>query len=190
MALLPKDTPVTGQDLDALRGKLGLSVADMCWVFGFSMNRWGSTVRKNAVKPLPNQSEEILARLLDEYVELCPVPKMPDPREFFEHLKAIDPGMNRKRFGILLGREASTGYRWITKSGRPSPVLERIAFIVSRLLDDKRHTSDKRQVIAEWEALVRLVAGVRGIEGDILRTGRWTEPTRRLRARTRKSPRT
>ncbi|CAN0440924.1 unnamed protein product, partial [Ectocarpus sp. 13 AM-2016] len=44
---IPKDRPVLGSDLHALKNALGLTVDDARWVFGISMNRWGDIVQKN-----------------------------------------------------------------------------------------------------------------------------------------------
>lgn len=166
------DRPVTGADLIELRERLRLSLADMLWLFGMSMNKWAQYTVKSRDLPVADETVEILARLLDRFPELSLIPPEPDLPQLLEHLSKIrgEP-TSLKHFAILFGRQGSTGHRWISQGTRLPPALTHLAQTVLRgIQSDPAHEA---QLVAEWERIVRTVGRNRGVS-DVFSTGRWT----------------
>lgn len=176
MGILRDDQPVTGKDLDDLRHSLSLTVADMCWLFGMSMNKWSSVVRKGALKPVPDESIEILARLLDAHPEHSPLARMPQAAEFHKFLNQVEK-VDKKRLSALMGREASAGYRWLEKGVRIPATLQHIAYVITEMMRH-RDLPAQRKKLAEWEKLVRRVSSARGVQEDVFGTGTWKSGSR------------
>lgn len=172
-ALIPTSRPVIGEDLDALREQLGLSTMDACWLYGMSMTKWMNEVKKGARTPVSNVTLALLARQLSAHPTLCPLPQSPSAASVFESIGRHESGIDKKRFAILFGCEASSGYRWITVGSKISPVLSRL-FLVFQTISlsfQSRGATDKH--LREWERMVEREAQERGVV-NIFSAGRWT----------------
>lgn len=177
MSLIPTHRPVIGEDLDTLREQLGLSTMDGCWLYGMSMNKWTETVKKEARATVENVSLALLARELSANPELCPIPAMPSANNIHELIKKCQPLVDKKRLAIMFGCEASSGYRWITKGNKISPVLARLFIVFHHIfmVALKRSDSQALSMLADWDSMVTLEANQRGVT-DVFSTGRWTVP--------------
>lgn len=157
---IPKDRPVLGSDLHALKNALGLTVDDARWVFGISMNRWGDIVQKNADKPVKNPTIALLVRYFAMFPNKCPVPDRPSAEEV---QKATDATL--KRLGVLLGKEHVSGFRWIKLDRNMAPSAGRLAIHLNE--------EAKKGNLRWWEEnLVEVEARARGVN-DIFRSGSW-----------------
>lgn len=166
------DKPVTGAGLVELREHLRLSLGDMLWLFGMSMNKWAQYTVKGRDTPVADETVEIFARLLDRHPELLLIPREPDFSELLKCLGKIrgEP-MPLKDFALLFGRQGSTGHRWITQGTRVPPALTHLAQTVLKGFEDD--PEGRAKLAKEWAQIVRLVGRNRGVP-DIFTAGRWT----------------
>lgn len=169
--MIPVNRPVIGYDLEDLREKLGISSADAAWLFGMSITKWMLTARKSADKPV-KPSLALFVRLLDRHPELNFLPKFPEPGDVFDKISG-GKKMTKKRLSVMLGREASSGYRWITAGGRSSPILGRLLLLLLLALDHKKGGDDSSSILEEWDRMVETEALARGVP-NVWATGRWT----------------
>lgn len=165
---------VLGEDLDRLSEALGLPTGEACWLYGYSLTKWSEVVRKNAKLPLKRPTMSLLVRALGARKDLFPLPKMPDADEIFSRLRTADPSIDKKRFSLLFGCEASSGYRWVTTKSKLSPALKRLFLAFQRLYDEaETHgMAAVEKMMADWESMVREEARARGVT-DIFTRGRW-----------------
>jgi len=169
--LFRDDKPVTGAGLSELRQRLGISVADMLWLFGMSMNKWATYTTKNANEAVSDETVEIFARLLDRHPELSPIPPMPSMAHMRQLIAEIQgEPISLKHLAVLFGRQESTGHRWITQQGRTPPILPHFARLL--LNGFERHPERRAKLLKEWEEVVRLVGRGRKVE-DVFEAGRW-----------------
>lgn len=182
--------PILGQDLDELREELGLSTMDACWLFGMSMTKWSKVINKEGRSPVPNTSLALLVRALRAHPDACPVPRMATAKEVHSQIELSfaeedeTATLDKKRFAIMFGCEASSGYRWITVGSKISPVLARLFSIFKQRHSDalsvarakskagKSNASADTIMLDEWNQMVANEADVRGIR-NIFTAGRW-----------------
>lgn len=174
--IIPSNRPVLGTDLNEMLTRLGgISVADACWLFGLQRNRWYEIAK--SPEPLDDVSLALLVRLLDSYPEFSPIRPTPKAAWIYEWLRDIDPNMDQRRFSLMLGREKSASHRWLKLGGEVSPKIERLFAIMQAML------TGKVDPITSIEPLVAQEAHARGV--DVVRTGMWTTPTTRIKAKKR-----
>jgi hypothetical protein len=169
-SLIPLNRPVIGRDLDEIKQQFGLSTADACYLFGLSITRWTQVVRARADEPLTDPTLALLVRLLADHPELSVIPKMPNANEMFNILEEIAP-LDQKRFSILLGAEASAGYRWRKQQSRQGPFLTRLMYYMKMALLS-RTPGDKAVLLDEWSKVVEAEGRARGVD-DVFRKGQW-----------------
>ena len=185
--IIPTNRPVNGADLDALRKRLSLSTSDACWLYGLSMSKWTQVVKKNANQPLKKATLALMARALSARQDLCPIPKTPTVDETFALVHKHREYIDKKRFAIMFGCEASTGYRWMTVKTKVGTIQKRLFMILHSLVTGtslENRTSLKRKLdfdcsskfITQWEGLVEVEAESRGIK-SIFQRGCWTNET-------------
>jgi hypothetical protein len=176
MDTIGPNTLVTPQVLEELRFKLGLTVTDFCWLFGLSMPTW-SLVRSQANEdPINDPAVALLARWLDKFPHLCPVPKSMKPEEAYQIINSVRP-ITKKEFGVALGREASAGYRWIKLNGSVPPVLDRILYILIGQIDYAQEEGDQEEaerLLSEWMRMTENEARLRGVH-NIWQSGNWNK---------------
>lgn len=186
---IPSNRPVNGADLDALRERLGLSASDACWLYGLSMAKWAEVVKKNSTAPIKKTTLALMARALSARQDLCPIPKAPTVDETFDLVHQHRDYIDKKRFAIMFGCEASTGYRWMTLKTKVGTVQSRLFMVFHSLVTTAAGTSWKKsslrrkpdlrmsgRVVTEWEHLVEIEADSRGIK-SIFQGGCWTAQT-------------
>jgi hypothetical protein len=175
--LIPLDREVCGADLALMQLKLKLSVADACHLFGQPMARWARLTKqdRDGNLPLSNKTLALLVRALDMHPEMCPILPSIEPPAIFESMGKYVQDLDKKRFAVFFGCEASSGYRWLTKGSRVTPQLAKLQSIFGRWLESaaKRGTKAASEVIKSWEAMVLAEAIVSGV-GGVFATGRWT----------------
>lgn len=174
-SIIPIDRPVTGDDIIALRDRLGISVSDMTWLLGISAATWGEITRERKddegnLKPsavVADPTVALLARWLDAHVDDAArlIPNWPSPSELFRLLESLPatPAMgpiDRKRLGLSLGRDATTGSRWLrptrTDSGTPANV-DRLVYFLHTALGARG-----AEAWIEYRRLALLEANLRG----------------------------
>ena len=114
---IPESRRVTGEDLERLREKMGLTTGEACWMYGFSLTKWSKIARIEATSPLSKPTLSLLARALAKRPDINPFFRMPTAHEVYDRLLAVNPSMDKKRLSVFFGCEASSGYRWITTNG-------------------------------------------------------------------------
>lgn len=170
--MLPTTRPVIGRDLDDIKQQFGLSTADACWLFGLSITKWTQVVRQGADDPVKDPTLALLARLLDANPTLSVIPEMPTSQALFDLLKESLPDLDQKRFSIILGSEATAGYRWLKVGSRHSPILSRLMLYMSLSLKGMS-PAERRKSLLAWKKTVELEASARGVD-NVFAGGRWT----------------
>ena len=177
--MIPSHRPVIGADLEDLREKLGVSVADVCWLLGLSVTKWMQVVRHGARDPVKDPTLALLARVLERHAQANPMPRMPSPQEVFQRICDSQP-IDKKRMALLFGYEASSGYRWLTARGRCSPTLSRLLYGFARLAGGE--AAGLARTLAAWQRMVEAEAAARGVE-NLWAAGRWVAARPAQRAR-------
>ena len=170
--LFSDNSDVTGAGLDELRQHLGLSVADMTWLFGMTMGKWSEYTRvENAHRRVPDETVEIFARLLDRHPEYSPLPAMPTMKEMRDVISEVraEP-LQLKQLAVFFGRQGSAGHRWITQEAGMPPIVPHLGRMILNGLE--KRVSKRQAVIDEWEEIVRLVGRRRGV-ADVFEKGNW-----------------
>lgn len=168
--------PILGQDLDALREKLGLSVGEACWLYGMSMTKWTNIVRTGAKTPIKKPTLSLLARGLSNWPEVQMFAVMPTAQDIYARLQTLDPEFGLKRMAIMFGSETTAGYRWITMGSNLSTAVQRLLYVFQILFDAAAADSFDAAVefVESWEQMVNEEAQARGIY-RIFSVGCWTK---------------
>ena len=117
-----------------------------------------------------------MARALSARHDLCPIPKAPSIDHIFSLVLHHREYLDRKRFAIMFGCEASTGYRWMTLRTKVGTIQTRLFMMLEGLIKQAEAHSWEAggQAITKWEYMVDEEARSRGIS-RIFETGCWTE---------------
>ncbi len=161
--------PWTGNRLESLRLSLGMTAIDCCYLLGLSMNRWGKLIHVHRDSPLPNPSVSLLARRIEADPDSVPGLGRVDPAALFGRIQDLAPDYNLRRFALLLGCEAASGHRWVTRRGGISLPAERLLQHLDRALST---APDPLRVLREFEVRAEAEACSRGIP-DLWRQGHW-----------------
>lgn len=174
------DKLMTGADVQALRELLGIGSVDTYWLTGTGTanNKWKLQGEKSRV-PISDPSLSILVRFLSQYPEYSFLPEFPDFYETFELASKTDPELfqNRiqkdkqavNRFAVLFGKNSWNSTQWLN-GATPSPVVERLFFIIVRLIEKEGLAGLKKYLdIVDQEAKAR---GFDSID-KLLRSGKW-----------------
>ena len=169
--MIPDDRPVLGKDLDAVRQQYGLLTADACWLFGISISRWTHLVRRDADLPLNDPTMALLVHFMDSHPELSILPKFPEPHEMLELLNKVQQVDGKKAFPVMLGSDASAGYRWFQSGGKQGPAVSRLMLCLKLALQAKA-PENRAEVIDSWREVVKKEAITRD-SLDVFQTGKW-----------------
>ena len=162
------EAPVTGATLRQLQMVLGGIDADsMRYLLGVAMNVWGRLVNDATHAPLPRPTVGLLARFYRDHPEVVDLPTGVTPQEVFSFVSTVDPKYTLKRFGLLMGCDASAGYRWLKRGGNTSATVDRLLYFLARNLE-----RDGDAALHEFEGYVEAEAKSRGIF-DIWRSKGW-----------------
>lgn len=168
---IPKDRPVIGRDLEALRQQFALLTSDVCWLLGMSITKWTQVVRQNPDEPVSDPTLALLVRHLSEHPELQLIPRFPSPKEMFEFLQEVGE-VDAKSFGVMWGAEASAGYRWLRQEPDIVPGVSRLMHYV-QLTMQAAPENERAELLARWRRLVDIEAKSRGVD-DVFKSKSWT----------------
>lgn len=159
--MIPDDRPVLGKDLEVVRQQLGLLSSDMCFLLGVSMTRWMHICRRDADLPLNDPTMALLIRILDAHPELSILPTFPEPAEMLELLNKVQQVDGKKAFPVMLGSDASAGYRWLQNGGKQGPAVSRLMLCLKLALQAKA-PENRGEVLDNWRDVVNKEAVTRG----------------------------
>lgn len=161
-------SPRTGAHLSRFRQRYGLTVAKMCALFGIStQSKYNEIVRADESGSGASQTLDttvaLILRLYETHENLIPLNNefsLNDCHEMFQRVFGKEL-ITESIFGILLGRSAGTGYRWLSGSGNATPqvgiVLERMFFMLSKGMSE-------REVCMLWLQVVQADHVARGLK--------------------------
>lgn len=178
--VIERDKLMTGADVQALRELLGIGSVDTYWLTGTGTanNKWKLQGEKSRV-PISDPSLSILVRFLNVYPEYSFLPEFPDFYETFELTSKTDPELFQNRiqkdkqavgrFAVLFGKNSWNSTQWLN-GATPSPIVERLFFIIIRLIENEGLDGLKKYLdIVDQEAKAR---GFGSIE-ELLKSGKW-----------------
>lgn len=161
---VPEERPVCGADVNFFREHFGLTVDEARIILGIPTTEWYVMMNEPDM-PIPNASVALLLR----YFAACPedIPIIPKT-DITEVASALN-GVAQRAWGLLLGREAASGHRWVTKSPDLGPSTRRLAYyLVKRLMKSPSNG------LRWWRKhVVDTEASARGID-DLLGRGSWS----------------
>lgn len=149
---------------------------DMCWLLGVAPGTWNEMTGRQLGEDGKPRSSAVVAdpavALLARWLDLHPaeakalVPQWPSPADLFARLKDIPETsatgqIDRKRLGLSLGRDATTGSRWLKagrKDGGTPANIDRLIYFLTRGLD--------QQGGAAWEEYRRLALREAALRGE------------------------
>lgn len=174
--LIPSHRAVTGADLDMVRQSYGLLMADACFLFGLSPNKWMEIVRKHPNDAIQDATLALLVRFLDQHPELSLIPRWPDTREMFDFFKDAKEDITREQFSVQLGFERTAATRWFTTKGRQTAGLARLLYCFREVLEPLDRKG-REKLLSDWQKTVGNEALQRGVP-DIFNKdpkvgGRW-----------------
>jgi PAS domain-containing protein len=162
--LIPPDRLLCGQDLDPLRGKLGLGVNRLCDVLGISAVTWYAW-RRQPTTPIPSRTTALHLRLLDVLPDLAQLGAHPaDLQEALRTHRGMD--VTFTELALWMGVERRSGYAWA--HGNPaSDQVQALTRTLLQLLFEKPREA--------WEQYRELVAQQAQLEQvDLATTKSWT----------------
>jgi hypothetical protein len=186
---IPTSEAVTPAMLENLRKKLGLSVTDFCWCFCLSLPAWNKMKKYDPDNGIFTLHEKVAdpaialyARLLDKRPEICPLPRQVSARDLFDTLKQLKGDFTKKELATMIGRESSSGYRWIEQTGKMPPILQRIGRMLMDNIKEALSVGDHdlaERVLNEWMLIVAEESKARNIS-NVMALGNWNrEPVAR-----------
>src|SRR5690554_2164611 len=135
--MIPASRPVIGKDLDDLRARYGISVAEACHLFGLSANKWSEIVNRGADTTVKDIPTALLARLLDSNLWLYEPIESPSPEKMLELFEQSAGGrIPMRTFSALLGVDTSSGSRWLSHDSAQKGASQRLMYYLHRLLVD------------------------------------------------------
>lgn len=174
--MIPASRPVIGKDLDDLRARYGISVAEACHLFGLSPNKWSEIVNRGADEPVKDIPTALLARLLDNHRWLYEPPEWPTPEEMLELFEQSAGGrITMRTFSALLGVDTASGSRWLSHESGQKGASQRLMYYLRRLLVDYARADEdasRHLVFESWLQQVRNEGFARAGH-DVIKTGRW-----------------
>jgi len=165
-----------GEDITALQTRLGCTAHDMAFVLGIIPAQYYKlTNRTNARKPLP-LAIALNVRFLTLHPEFSPLPPQPDPREFFEFCRTIDPNFSPGKLAVLATRSRAAAYRWFRTGPSPAPLRPAVARWILTAWQALREApaKDRPRVLRELFGIVADEAETRGYNrGALLAAQEW-----------------
>lgn len=134
-----------------------------------------SSILKNRNDDISNITHSIIIRILIEKPYSSPVEQQLSPKELFEKIVTICPSFKKSMFGVLLGHDRCTGYRWINNLNKnPPSSVSRLIMLINKIIEkDGSNGVDFLMNSIDKEAVSR------GLKKDeIFTTGRWNKSSR------------
>ncbi|PKM46951.1 MAG: hypothetical protein CVV05_00615 [Gammaproteobacteria bacterium HGW-Gammaproteobacteria-1] len=161
---IPDDRPVCGADVNFFREHFNLTVDEARIILGIPTTEWYVMMNQPDM-PIPNASVALLLR----YFAACPEDIPTIPKADITGVAEALEGVAQRAWGLLLGREAASGHRWVTKSPDLGPSTRRLAYYLVKKL-----TKSPAGGLRWWRRhVVDMEASARGIE-DLLGRGSWS----------------
>lgn len=169
--------PVTGLDLHRFRVETGLLIDEARRALGLTTAAWhrytslktdrnSGEVVYDPKWPVPDPSVCLLVRYYSENPESVPRDRFPTPTEVWAKMKEngseAEPE-TLENFGVRMGRERVSGWRWVENKGNFGGTCERLAAFWIR---------ENRNRKGYWDNMVRREAKAQGLS-DPFETGRW-----------------
>jgi hypothetical protein len=185
---LPDDQPVRGRDVQNVADGFQQTRLDTAYMLGIHphiLSRMTSTdlsetdLKEGHTEPgtdrtVDDPSKALFLRVLTRYPERCPTIHAASPHEVLEAITQT-PGYQQYRsrhFGMLLGCELSSAYRWNAGSG-VTPAVGRYLTLIKTILDDLSG-NERRAFVDELIGLAEAEAQTRGLTPEELwNKGSW-----------------
>lgn len=168
--MIPLNRAVVGHDIEELRVRRGWTVADALYIFSVSAPKWSTIVRRGKALPV-HPTLAIYVRLLDQYPHIAPIPVAPTAREMFVFLQQYI-NIDKKRFGIMVGNDASSGYRWVERGSAQPADVQKLFLIVKQMVE-REQPENRAKVVEQWIDMVNREAAARGAP-EPFKNGTWS----------------
>lgn len=177
---ISKDHPVENGDVAPIARHRNLTTMDVQWVLGMGSSE--SLSSKTMDEPIKEVQRAFILRLLAIDPSSNLLPRTPTVDEVLALCEGCDPSFTKRDFGVLMGRQGASTYRWLAKSGdqTTSRVLpfsgERWMTMIHRVLSQATTVAARRVKLNELRQLVFDEAEARGFDREILLTRyQWVE---------------
>lgn len=173
---VPRDRPIICADIVAFREWYGFSVDECRIIFGIPISGWygkndkdtGEVLKKGIMNSLDEPTMDPAIAILLRYYAANPLDIPVLPKAHVEEFKEMMDGHPMNQWGVILGREAASGHRWVSKFHNFKPVTGRLAYYLVKLM-----RRGKIKKLEEWKRLyVEPEAKARGID-NIWESGSW-----------------
>lgn len=151
---------------------------DLEWLLGLSPAQIGEMRRSgNEHIEMKGLSRAAIVRYLLEHPEAWPLPRSKTPQELYERIRTF-MDLSRNELGVLLGRSAVSGQRWVSGQRQDdgvSPDIDRLILLIDGALDRAGHDKAKcRKVVEEFMEIMIAEAESRGYDIQaLIDKGRW-----------------
>jgi hypothetical protein len=183
------DRPIVGHDLLVLQQWLGYDNTEMTQALGITPAKWNQLTGERLDQPLDDPTLALLVWAILQFPEQSPLIPYPRVQEVYSVYQrtaeqaASTPGPrlgSKKAFGLLLGKESTSGFRWLSPQTSPKaahPQTRRLMLTFVNVL--RAHHGPG---LEQWLARVQLEAAARGID-DLWAQGSWRAPVAKRRAK-------
>lgn len=148
--------------LARFRQRHGLTVAKMCALFGIStQTKYNAMVRETNEEPI-DLTIGMTLRLFEIHEELIPLNNefsLTDAYDMFRRVFGAEH-VNESVFGILMGRSAGSGYRWLSGAGNATP---QVGVVLERLFYMLKNGCTEIEACMVWLNVVHLEMASRGL---------------------------
>ncbi|MBI3444458.1 MAG: hypothetical protein HY055_03655 [Magnetospirillum sp.] len=173
--------PIVSRDIALFRDSTALDMADMVWLFGVTMHRWGKMMRDAQDQPdrLADPRHALLLRWLVAHPDETPRLKPLSPADFLFRLRpTIEGGVTAHWFSLVMGAHCSAGHRWTALGAAIHPASRRALGLL-----EATNPADLRRNWEEWCRNAHLEARLRGLgDLDTLRSWSHSSGPQRLQA--------
>jgi len=180
LALDLGDRPIVGRDLLLLQQWLGLDLTELTAALGISPPRWRELTTERPDEPLDDPALALLVWSILTFPAQSYLPVYPEVEAVYATFQELAdtlelPGRRRlsakKAFGLLLGREGTSGFRWLAPGaprGNARQKTRRLMLVFDAVLRAHGAAGLRR-----WLERVELEAAQRGI--DLWEQNSWRE---------------
>jgi len=174
------DRPILGRDLLLLQQWLGLDLTELTAALGISPPRWRELTVERPDQPLDDPTLALLVWSILTFPAQSYLPVYPEVEDVYATFQALAdhlelPGRRRlsakKAFSLLLGREGTSGFRWLAPGaprGNTRQKTRRLMLVFDAVL--RAHGAVG---LRQWLERVDLEAQQRGI--DLWEQNSWRE---------------
>lgn len=169
----PGDGPTLGLHLRMFRNELRLTVDEARFIFGLTMVAYKKmTVGAGLHLPVdPSVAAQLRYYILRPDAIPLVFPK-PTPAEVWEAIRALQPNITLEYYGVTMGREKVSGWRWVKDEGNFGTIVERCARLLMKTIEEGEPET--------WEKIILREGAARGIP-DVYQAGQWQATRPRMR---------